>query len=187
MFRQLAGDNFGKLLQGIIHDPAMLQYLDNHRNREKHPNENLGRELLELFTLGEGNYTEKDIKEASRALTGYALSDNKFKFHKWAHDKEEKKILGHTGQFDGDDLVRILLRHKACGELATYKLYQHFVADISEDLAQVPKWAVSVIKQLGSELREHNYELRPVLRTLLKAGTFTTAAFSARRSSHPRK
>jgi uncharacterized protein (DUF1800 family) len=172
MFRRHAAGHFGKLVQGVIHDPAMLQYLDNQRNRKKHPNENLGRELLELFTLGEGNYTERDIKAASRALTGYAFSDNEFDFRKWAHDKGKKQILGQTGTFDGDDLVRILLHRKACSEFVAYKLYQHFVADIADEPSQMPTWAVRVIQQLGSELRRNEYQLRPVLDTLLKSRHF---------------
>jgi uncharacterized protein (DUF1800 family) len=172
LLRHHAAGHFGRLLKGIIHDPAMLQYLDNQRNRKRHPNENLGRELLELFTLGEGHYTERDIKEAARALTGYAFDDNRFVFRKPWHDGGKKQILGYTGRINGDDLVRILLRRKACSEYVAYKLYQHFVADVPPDPKRIPDWAKRMIVQLGADLRQQDYQIRPVLRKLLTSEHF---------------
>jgi hypothetical protein len=183
--RRYASDSFAKLAHGIVRDPAMIQYLDNHRNRKHNPNENLGRELLELFTLGEGQYSERDIKEASRALTGYAYDDNKFVYRKNWHDKEKKVILGQRGRYDGDDLVNLLLRRKACSEFVAYKLYQHLVADVAPDAERMPDWSVRVMQQLAAELRRHDYDLKPVLTKLLTSQHFYDNAVVGKKIKSP--
>src|SRR5207302_11045005 len=111
--RTLAMAPFGDLLRAMAHDPALLNWLDAPQNRKGHPNENLARELMELFTLGVGHYSEHDIKEAARALTGWKLARGEFR--DWApdHDDGDKTILGQKGRWKGDDLVRILLEHPA--------------------------------------------------------------------------
>src|ERR1700754_3627308 len=110
MIRTNALENFGDMLRAISKSPAMLQFLNNQQNRKGHPNENFAREVMELFTLGRGNYTEKDIKEAARAFTGWGANvQGDFVFRKGQHDDGNKTVLGHTGRFDGDDILNILL------------------------------------------------------------------------------
>src|SRR5439155_3337204 len=111
LFRKLARAPFGKLLNAVVRDHALLYWLDAQANRKEHPNENLARELMELFTLGIGRYSEKDVKEAARALTGWSIADGKFAEDSTRHDDGEKTILGRTGAWKGDDLVRMLLDH----------------------------------------------------------------------------
>lgn len=120
--------SFHDLLKEILHNAAMIQFLNNNQNRKSHPNENLARELMELFTLGRGNYTEKDVQECARALTGWAFDhDGIFVFRKEHHDTDTKTILGKTGNFDGNDIVNILLEKKDCARFITRKIYSWFV------------------------------------------------------------
>jgi uncharacterized protein (DUF1800 family) len=125
LFRDTGLGSFADLLRAVARDPAMLEYLDNDVNKKGKPNENFARELLELFTLGEGNYTEEDVKEAARAFTGWTDRNGRFVFAKRQHDRKPKTFLGVTGRFDGDDILTILLEQEACaahlaGELLTY-------------------------------------------------------------------
>lgn len=125
MFRKHSAGNFRTFLKSIIRDPAMLNYLDNNTSIKQKPNENLAREIMELFTLGEGNYTESDIKNAARTLTGYSYSDiynMKFVFKNWTHDTKNKKIFGKTGKFDGDDLVDLILEQPEAARFITAKM-----------------------------------------------------------------
>ncbi len=172
LFRRHAVGRFSDLATGIIRDPAMIRFLDNHNNRKQKPNENLARELMELFTLGEGNYTEMDIKQGARALTGYTFQDNEFRFAQRAHDPGTKVILGQRGRFDGDDFVRILLKQKACPRFISWKLYDHLVGDvIYEHLDDAPV-ARGVIAQMARELERRDYQLAPLLKRLLKSRHF---------------
>lgn len=152
LLREHALGDFRALLKGIVRDPAMLVYLDNHRNSSREPNENLAREFFELFTLGEGNYTEQDIKEAARALSGYGVDrrTSTFRIRRRHHDRGEKTILGKTGRFDGDDLVDIVLEHPACAPYVTKKVWNHFVTTPipAADLRKLSKrfadgWSIS--------------------------------------------
>jgi len=145
----------------------MLKYLNNDRNVERSPNENYARELMELFTLGEGNYTEDDIKEVARAFTGWTHDGERFVFRAEQHDDGQKVIFGMTGNFGGDEVVSILARHPACAPYIAGKLYQYFVGD-----APSPDVAAS----LGRVLANARYELRPLLRTILKSRAFFDAS-----------
>jgi uncharacterized protein (DUF1800 family) len=129
LLRRHALGSFRDLLRGIVRDPAMLVYLDNHRNSAREPNENLAREFFELFTLGEGHYTEVDIKEAARALSGYGVDrrTSTFRFRRRHHDRGKKTIFGKTGRFDADDLVDLVLEHPACAPFIAEKVWNHFV------------------------------------------------------------
>src|SRR6185312_3150167 len=129
MFRERASGNLHDLLIGILKDPAMLVYLDNGENIKTHPNENFGRELLELFTMGVGNYTERDIREAARAFTGWTNDVLEFRFDQTQHDFGEKTFLGRTGALDGTDIVDAILSQDATGEFVAAKLYRYFVRD----------------------------------------------------------
>ncbi len=174
-FRDNAAGNFATLARGIIRDPAMLRFLDNNTNRKGRPNENLARELMELFTLGEGQYSESDIKEGARALTGYSFEDNDFVFNPRQHDGGAKKILGQTGAYKGDEFVDLLLSHPACARFVAFKLYKQFVMDVT-DLKSLPEPAQAVVKLLSDELRRSRYELRPVLKKLFASRHFYDAS-----------
>ncbi|MEM7577877.1 MAG: DUF1800 domain-containing protein [Planctomycetota bacterium] len=184
MFREQAFD-FASLAQGIVRDPAMLKYLNNDRNRRAAPNENLARELLELFMLGAGNYRESDIKEGARALTGYSVDDDDFQFRKFFHDAQKKTILGRTGDFDGDDFVDLLLRQDACARFVAHKLYDHFVFDVGDDWAKVSRDRQAVIRALGKRVKRHAYDLAPVLRELFTSRHFYDAANVGRKIKSP--
>ena len=169
MLRANAAGSFRDLLAGILTDPAMLVYLDNGENRKGHPNENFGRELLELFTMGVGNYTEQDIREASRAFTGWTNDVLEFRFDPELHDFGEKEFLGRKGNFDGDDIVDIILEQPATADFITAKLYRFFVAE------EPPP---AVRSELAALFREANYELEPVLkRIFLSRDFYSPAAF----------
>lgn len=128
--RRHALGSFRTVLQAVSRDPAMLIWLDGGQNKKEQPNENFGRELLELFTMGVGSgYTETDVKEAARAFTGWQVEDGKAVFHADEHDDGVKTFLGHTGSFSGDDIVDILVKHPATAHFLSVKLFRFFVHD----------------------------------------------------------
>lgn len=127
VFDRLGTGTFDSLVDAICHGAAMLRWLDNDTNVKQHPNENFARELFELFTLGRGNYSERDVKEAARAFTGWHVRHGQFWFKSRAHDRGEKEVLGQRGRFDGTDIVRIALEHPASARFVARKLLQHFV------------------------------------------------------------
>ena len=175
LFRRHAVGNFKELTHRIIRDPAMLEYLNNNQNRRQSPNENLARELMELFTLGEGNaYTEDDIKEAARALTGYTFQDDAFvgldsQTFRRMHDTGVKRILGRSGRFNGDDLVDLIFSKRTVSEHICLKLYRYFVHDLPNGPDESRK---AFIVRLAREFRDARYELKPVLRTLFRSEHF---------------
>lgn len=183
--RSEACGNFAELALGIVRDPAMLKYLNNDRNRKQNPNENLAREFMELFTLGEGNYTERDIAEAARALTGYTYDDNDFVFRARHHDDGVKRILGMEHPFDGESFVRRLLVQRACSQFVALKLYRCLADDVSDDPDEVPRPARHVINRLADILRDHRYDLAPAVRTLLKSRHFYDPAMIGRKVKSP--
>jgi uncharacterized protein (DUF1800 family) len=169
-FRANATGSFADLVYGIIRDPAMLRYLNNDQNRKERPNENLARELMELFTLGEGNlYTEADIKEGARALTGYTFYDDAFVFRPEQHDDGSKTILGQKGKWDGVDFCRIILSTRTPSEFICWKLYRYMVNDLPGDPDANRQ---SFITKLAREMRDSNYQLKPVLKILFKSEHF---------------
>ena len=171
-FRANAVGSFETLLRGIIRDPAMLAYLDNNRSSRRQPNENLARELMELFSLGEGAYTEQDIKEGARALTGYTFEGNAFSFNERNHDSGNKTILGRRGTLDGDGFVDAILSSRACGRFIAHKLYGYFVADTNEISARDASEQRRFIDALGADLASSGYELRPTLKRLFRSDHF---------------
>lgn len=184
LFRRHDRD-FASLAKGIVHDPAMLRFLNNNQNNKRRPNENLARELMELFTLGEGKYSEDDIKHGARALTGYHVDDNDFVFRERVHDEGPKRILGKTGTLDGDDFVEILLAQKACSEFVALKLYRHFVADVPDRLESVPPEQQLFVRHLGQLIERHAFDLRPVLQTLFKSEHFYSPQIVGRMIKSP--
>ncbi len=168
--------SFPKLLERVIKGPAMLKWLDADLNRRGHPNENLGRELLELFTLGRGHYSEKDVQEASRALTGWRIHRGGFSFFRRVHDGGIKRILGETGRFDGDALLALLLRQEACANFLAGKLCQAFVGP------NVPEEAV---KDFAKVLRDKELHIGRSLEVLLASRLFYDPRFRGTKIRSP--
>jgi uncharacterized protein (DUF1800 family) len=181
-FRANAGGSFEALARGIIRDPAMLRFLNNDQNRRQKPNENLARELMELFTLGEGNYTEQDIKQGARALTGYTIEDHSFKYDTRNHDTGAKSILDQQGEFDGDDFVGILLRQKACSRFIARKLYRHFVADLD---AEPDNLTGQVLEKLADAFVKQKYHIGGTLKVLFKSRHFYDEAVMGNQVKSP--
>jgi uncharacterized protein (DUF1800 family) len=183
-FRKNATGNFADLLYGIIRDPAMLAYLDNNDSRRGQPNENLARELMELFSLGEGNYTEQDIKEGARALTGYTFDDDEFVFNERNHDPNPKRILGKGGSLDGDGFVTAILERRDCSRFLARKLYRAFViAPTGRDEIDHP--AEKAQRDLAATLLRHRYSLKPVLKRLFLSEHFYSPALMGEHIKSP--
>jgi hypothetical protein len=166
LFRKFAVGNFGQLLHAIARDPAMLRYLDNDRNVKGRPNENLAREILELFSMGEGQgYTERDIKEAARALTGstFDRATGRFRFAARQHDDSPKTIFGQTGNFDGDQLVDLILKQPATARFIARKLFVYFAHEQPD---------AATIERLAEAFRRSNYEVAPLLKAIFRAEEF---------------
>ncbi len=161
--RQLATSDISSLLIAMSKDPAMLLYLDNRLNVKGHANENYAREILELFSLGIGNYTENDIKEAARAFTGWRNQGLTFIDDRAQHDEGMKTVFGQTGNWDGEDVVDLILQQEATGEFIAGKIYRFFVREeISEQM----------LDELAARLRDNNYALKPFLRALFLSQDF---------------
>ncbi len=171
MLRENAMGNFKEdLVRGIIHDPAMIRYLNNHQNRKQAPNENLARELMELFTLGEGEgYTEDDIKEGARSLTGYTVKDDEFAFQTRQHDNGTKKIFGRSGQFDGDDFVDLIFTCSSASTFIIEKLYRFFVNDLPHGETTASK---SYIQLLSKVFKRNDWNIKPIIETMLLSKHF---------------
>jgi hypothetical protein len=185
LFREHATGSFKDLLHGIIKDPAMLAYLDNNDSRKNRPNENLARELMELFSLGVGNYTERDIKEGARALTGYTFSDDKFRFEKNNHDESTKTILGKTGAINGEGFVDIILAKPACAEFICTKLYRYFVHNYPTGNKAFDESAKRVIMQMADRFRGNGYDIAKTLTTLFRSQHFYDQAIRAQLIKSP--
>ncbi len=185
--RQHALGNFGDLLMAVSKEPAMLQFLNNQQNRKNAPNENFAREVMELFTLGDeapqppkgefqrrqlplrglGGYTEADVKEAARAFTGWGFNAGGFVFRQQQHDDGLKTILGQTGAFSGEDVIRLLLEKKETARFITTKLYRFLVND---DTGNVP--AQTRITALANRFYANHYDIADLLETILTADWF---------------
>ncbi|MEO0587247.1 MAG: DUF1800 family protein, partial [Planctomycetota bacterium] len=136
--------------------------------------------------LGEGNYSERDIYHAARALTGYTLEDHSFRFREDVHDDEgDKRILGRTGPFNGDYLVRWLIKQPACAEFVAFKLYRHFVADLPDNRDQWEDWQSATVTSLARELRKNEFEIAPTMRTLLTSTHFYDPAVRGNKIKSP--
>ncbi|MCL6523233.1 MAG: DUF1800 domain-containing protein [Thermoflavifilum sp.] len=143
VIRENALGNFGQLLVAVSKSPAMLQFLNNQQNRKQHPNENFAREVMELFTMGRGHYTEQDVKEGARAFTGWGFNPaGEFVFRQAVHDDGIKHFLGKTGRFNGDDILQILLKQRATAYHVSEKLYRFLVNDTPqpEHVQQMANW-----------------------------------------------
>ncbi|HZW10303.1 MAG TPA: DUF1800 domain-containing protein [Phycisphaerales bacterium] len=184
LFRAHALGNYGTLMYQIIRDPAMLAYLDNNDSRKNRPNENLARELMELFSLGPGNYTEGDIKEGARSLTGYTFEDDRFEFQRENHDGGAKVILGKRGNMDGDEFVRTILDQPACAYFMARKLYRFFAADVPER-GEIDPETAEVLREMANLLRRAGYAVAPVLKKLLLSEHFYSGRVVNQRIKSP--
>ena len=190
LFRDHGMGNYRDLLIQVAQNPAMIFWLDNNENHKRSPNENWGRELLELFSLGVGHYTETDVFECARAFTGWTIGAKiprnphhrfswHFEFRPEEHDYGQKTFLGQTGNFDGEDIIDIVLQQQACPRFIARHLYNFFVADEP----QVPAWLVEpprnpeAVELLAETLVESGYEIRPVLRTMFNSDFFKESMY----------
>ncbi len=167
---------FSDLVRGIARDPAMLEYLDNDSNRKGHPNENFARELMELFTLGEGHYGEHDVKEAARAFTGWTDEDGVFTFEWRRHDFGYKTVLGKTGRLDGDDVLDILLAQETCARFVAARLLGYFEGS---------KPVEERVAEYAALLRASEYDLASFLRHLFLDPRFYRAEIVGARVASP--
>ena len=190
VFREHGMSNVRDLITRVAKNPAMIYWLDNTENHKRAPNENWGRELLELFSLGVGNYTEEDVFECARAFTGWTV-DPKIHWllwgpHLWGfeylasdHDDDEKAFLGHKGRFNGEDVIDIIVQQPACHIFIARHLYNFFVADEP----QVPAWPIdppvdpASVRFLAELLVESRLEMKPVLRALFNSDFFKNAVY----------
>ncbi|MFQ6027181.1 MAG: DUF1800 domain-containing protein, partial [Dehalococcoidia bacterium] len=186
MIRENALGRFPDLLAALSRDPGMIIYLDNRYSHKGSINENYGRELLELFSMGVGNYTEDDIKAAARAFTGWTIAPAmtsfipyqrhpmQFKYDPEDHDDSEKVFLGQKGRFNGDDIINIIARQPATARFVARHLYDFFVADE----VQVSAWQTTpprdpaAVNILADAYLQSNYDIRSVLRVLFNSGFF---------------
>ena len=191
MFREHGMGNYRELLMRLAKDPGMIYWLDNNENHRDSVNENWGRELLELFSMGVDNYTETDVREASRAFTGWTKAANiprlpygrypwYFEYREEDHDDTEKTFLGHTGNFNGEDIIDIVVKQPATSRFICRHLYNFFVADE----VQVPAWTIEpardeeALAEMVRVFEESGYEIEPVLRTMFNSQFFKDARFS---------
>src|SRR5438132_9853972 len=155
--------NFHDLIVDVAQDPAMLSFLDAGVNVKGAPNENFAREIMELFTMGVGNYSEKDIREAARAFTGWNYVDLQFVVNKDQHDAGPKTFLGSTGNFDGVDVIDIILKQPVTSRFIAGKIYRYFVRqELTPELQQ----------KLGAVLRTNGYKIAPLLETIFLSRDF---------------
>jgi uncharacterized protein (DUF1800 family) len=169
LLRGYALGNFGGLLHAIAKDPAMILYLDNQTNRRGRPNENFARELMELFTLGEGHYSEQDIKEAARAFTGWMIDarSGEFVYNPRQHDGGMKTFFGRSGNWNGDDILNMLLEQPRTAVFVTEKLWRDLVSDTPD---------AQEVERLAKIFRDHNYEMRPLVEAMLTCPAFRDSA-----------
>ena len=162
IFRKFARAPFRELLRSVVKHPAMLVWLDADANRKEHPNENLARESMELFTLGAGNFTEHDVKEAARALTGWSIQDGKFRNDDKFHDAGEKTIFGKSGPWTGDDYIRLLLEHPATARRLAFRICELFMGE----------GAGAAIDELADGLRHRDLDIGWAVETVLRSEEF---------------
>ncbi|WP_375436795.1 DUF1800 family protein [uncultured Hymenobacter sp.] len=175
--RQLALGKFGDLLLAVSKEPAMLQFLNNQQNRKQRPNENFAREVMELFTMGRGNYTEHDVKEAARAFTGWGYNlQGEFVFRANQHDEGPKTFLGRTGNFTGEQALRIILEQPRTAEFIATKLYRFFVNDAPNPVH---------IQPLAQAFFKSNYDIGALVEQMFSADWFYAATNVGTRIKSP--
>ena len=191
MLRKHGMGNYRDLLVEVAKNPAMIYWLDNNENHRDSVNENWGRELLELFSMGVSNYTEVDVREASRAFTGWTIQPKlprrpygrfpwRFEYLAEDHDDTEKSFLGHSGPFNGEDIIDIVVQQPATARFICRHLYNFFVADE----VQVPAWTIEpardeeALEVMIDSFVESGYEIKAVLRTMFNSDFFKNARYA---------
>jgi uncharacterized protein (DUF1800 family) len=165
--RRHALGNFSDLVKAIARDVSMIRYLNNQQNRKNSPNENFARELMELFTLGRGNYTERDIREAARAFTGWSSNlKGEFVFRRFQHDFEEKTFRGRSGNFDGDDIIDLILEDRQTARFITSKVYRYFVNPSIDERR---------VEDLATLFYDSGYEIEVLMRAIFESDWFYRA------------
>lgn len=178
LLREKALGEFEPLVQAIARDPAMLVYLDSATNRKAHPNENFARELMELFCLGEGNYTEKDVQQLARCFTGWEIKNKKFRKNSYQHDNLTKQMLGKSGEFDGEEAVRVVLEQEAMPYFIVGKLVRYFVFD-------EPQPTHELLKPLADQFRADGLKIGPIVNRILSSNLFFSVHAVARKVRSP--
>jgi uncharacterized protein (DUF1800 family) len=164
IIRKNALGNFGTLLKEVSKSPAMLSFLNNQQNKKQHPNENFAREVMELFTMGRGSYTENDIKEAARAFTGWGFNiQGEFVDRPFQHDNGTKRFLGKEGNFNGDDILNILLEQKQTARFITKKIYKYFVNDTIDN---------GRVEELATKFYNSSYDIKSLLTNIYTSEWF---------------
>lgn len=178
IFRRNAHGQWPQMLVETAQDPAMLLWLDQARSNKAHPNENFAREVMELFSLGEGHYTEKDITEAARALTGFTMQrfGQDFSYNKTMHDEGEKTFLGATGELDGWAVLRLIAEQPQTDRFMTGKLWRFFAGENPSD---------ELIGALAAEFRQSKQHFKPVLRRMFRSEEFYSDAVVAKQVKSP--
>ncbi|WNI36609.1 DUF1800 domain-containing protein [Chryseobacterium sp. SG20098] len=162
--RKNALGNFKDLLFEVSQSPAMLNFLNNQQNKKDHPNENFAREVMELFTMGRGNYTEKDVREGARAFTGWSYDkEGNFKERKNLHDEGSKTFLGKTGNFDGNDVLNIILEQKTTAQFITTKIYKFFVNEKPDQ---------EIVNQLSANFYHSGYDIKKLMTEIFSSTWF---------------
>ncbi len=162
--RKHALGNFGDLVHAMAKDVSMIRFLNNQQNRKQKPNENFARELMELFTIGRGNYSENDIKEAARAFTGWSSNlKGEFVFRKYQHDFGSKTFMGKTGNFNGEDIIKIILEQPETATFITRKIYRFFVNEKIDETR---------IQRLSQSFFASNYDIKELLYSIFTSDWF---------------
>ncbi len=162
--RKNALGNFKDLLFEVSQSPAMLNFLNNQQNKKDHPNENFAREVMELFTMGRGNYTEHDVREGARAFTGWSYDkEGNFKERKNLHDEGSKTFLGKTGNFDGNDILNIILEQKATAQFITTKIYKFFVNEKPDQ---------DIVNKLSTNFYNSEYDIKKLMTEIFSSTWF---------------
>jgi uncharacterized protein (DUF1800 family) len=191
MFRKFGMGDYRTMLVELSKNPAMIYWLDNNENHRDAVNENWGRELLELFSMGVSNYTEVDVREASRAFTGWTIAPKiprlpygrfpwRFEYREEDHDDTEKTFLGHRGNFGGEDIIDIIVKEPATLRFICRHLYDFFVADE----VQVPAWTIEpardeeALDSMMNVMEESDYSIKAVLRLMFNSDFFKEATYS---------
>lgn len=177
LLRNYALGSFSALLDGVVQDPAVLLWLDAEANRKARPNKNLARTIIDNFTLGPGQYTEDDIQSVSRGFTGWFVLGNKLRYIPREHDESEKQLFGRKGNFDRDDVLRIILELPATSRRLVCKLYQLFISETDQpDEAIISSLAESFAK---------DYDVQKIVETMLRSNLFFSKAAYRRRIKSP--
>lgn len=164
IIRENSLGNFGNLLRQVSKSAAMLSFLNNQQNKKQNPNENFAREVMELFTIGRGNYTESDVKEGARSFTGWGFNlEGEFVDRPFLHDNDKKTFFGKTGNFNGDDIITILLEQKETARFITQKVFKYFVNDAPDN---------ATIQWLADRFYQSNYDIQTLMTDIFTSDWF---------------